>query len=617
MLLIAAPTPLFNNTLENNLDEIRHMLRLDRLPRSRVTQALSGGWLGLGIYLAVAALLYALLDPAFPGQDGLLLFVSALVGLAVATAAISLTRDRYVWTRFKVHGTIKIAQWTLVLAAACVLITRLTGVQPGYVYGIVATVAFAVPLARADEGRMAWLGALALLVMALAAWFLRIPVQPTVDHPVEGLALLADRAFVAIFVTGVEGLVFGLIPIRFMIGEPLASWHKWRWLALWGAGILLFAHVILYPVSDYQPNPSAVGLWTVAITVIAYSAVAVGFWWYFRQRDERRRREEASGGMGGGAAGGGVSAVAVEPGGDTAAEVTTAPTAVVVPLPPPARAPGWQPGPTGAAPVVAPPGGPTPAAGMPQAVQPPAWPAGPTGPTGVPQAGWTRSAPPAAWPASPIGVPGAPPAGWPGYAAPSAWPPASTRPPQAGAPQPGAPLPGAPWGYGPPPSDAWSGQQWAGPQGWGPPATGQWVLQRRPMVSDAARVAAVVLAVLGSISLLAGGVLIAAILSGATDAFGAAIFRKADVDGATALAVGLLASGVAGVALGIGAWSGRAAARGAGIAYTLVLAAAAILVATTNVVGRPPTGVMLVAWALALGHLFVAAVFAAGWHRRG
>lgn len=50
---------------------------------------------------------------------------------------------------------------------------------------------------------------------------------------------------------------------------------------------LLFAHVTLYPVSDYEPNPSAVGFATVVVKVAIYSAIALGFWAYFRFRRPR------------------------------------------------------------------------------------------------------------------------------------------------------------------------------------------------------------------------------------------------------------------------------------------------------------------------------------------
>ena len=129
-------------------------------------------------------------------------------------------------------------------------------------------------------------------------------------------------------------------------------------------------------------------------------------------------------------------------------------------------------------------------------------------------------------------------------------------------------------------------------------------------MSGAARVASLVLVVLGAVWLLTSGALFLAIQSGD------AVIAKSNVDAATVLALGLLAFGIAGVALGIGAWSGRSSARVAGIVYALVVASALILLAPTDVTGTPPTGVIVAAWLLAIGHLFVAAVFAAGWNRR-
>lgn len=292
MLLVAAPTPLFNNTLEHNRDELRHLLRLDRLPKSRLGGLLTTGWIGIGLYLVLAAILYTLLDLTVPGPDGPGIFIGWLVALVLINLAVDLPRDRYLWRRFKAHGQISVAQWTLILAALCVLITRLTSIQPGYVYGIVGAVVFAGPLTRDDEGQMAWRAALALLGLAVGAWLLRVPIDLAAGRPPAGPALFIDKMLVAVFVAGVEGLVFGLIPIRFMLGHPLSGWRRWRWLGLWAAGILLFAHVILYPVSDYEPDPGVVGIVTVFVTVLIYGAVAVGFWWYFRERERKKEAAE-------------------------------------------------------------------------------------------------------------------------------------------------------------------------------------------------------------------------------------------------------------------------------------------------------------------------------------
>jgi hypothetical protein len=97
-------------------------------------------------------------------------------------------------------------------------------------------------------------------------------------------------ALADIFIGAVQGAAIGLIPLRFLAGERLFSWSRWRWALLWGAAILFFAHVVLYPVSSFTPNPSPTGLWTILFTVVVYGAIALGFWWFFRQRSIRHER---------------------------------------------------------------------------------------------------------------------------------------------------------------------------------------------------------------------------------------------------------------------------------------------------------------------------------------
>ena len=87
-------------------------------------------------------------------------------------------------------------------------------------------------------------------------WFARIPFEPTPGVPQTGPMLIVNMALVSTFVVAVEGLVFGLVPIRFLPGQKIFAWSRWRWALLWGAGLALFAHVLMYPVTLAQPSPS-------------------------------------------------------------------------------------------------------------------------------------------------------------------------------------------------------------------------------------------------------------------------------------------------------------------------------------------------------------------------
>ena len=293
LLLVGAPTPLFNETLETHLGDIEGWIGR-RLPRrrrqtgsSRVASAgrrFFASPAGIAIYVVVASLIYSFLSPGFPDQNGLLIFGVAVLALGVATIADILPGERYVVGRYRDHGRVRVALWTLLLAAVCVLISRLAGLNPGYMYGIIGTFTFAIALNAADEGRMEAWGAVALLGLAMVTWFARIPFEPAPGVPSSGTNLIINSGLVGIFVVAVEGLVFGLVPLTFLPGAKIFAWSRWRWLLLWGAGLALFVHVLVYPVTIAQPNPSPASLTTTLGSVAIYGLIAVGFWGYFRWR---------------------------------------------------------------------------------------------------------------------------------------------------------------------------------------------------------------------------------------------------------------------------------------------------------------------------------------------
>jgi DNA-binding beta-propeller fold protein YncE len=294
LLLVGAPTPLFNETLESHLEVIQGAFtkrtRGGRRWLSRIAEAarrFAGSVWGVAAYLLLAATLYSFLTPSFPGSDWLLVLGLSVFSLVVATVVDILPGEYYVRRRYGERGRFRVVLWTLVLAAATVLISRLGNLSPGYMYGIIGTFVFTTSLSREDEGRMEARGAVGLLILALVSWFARIPFEPTPGVPLTGPLLVVNMALVGMFVVAVEGLVFGLIPISFMPGQKILAWSKWRWALLWGAGLALFAHVLVYPVTLAQPSPDPSTLATTLISAGLYGALAIIFWLAFRWYDGR------------------------------------------------------------------------------------------------------------------------------------------------------------------------------------------------------------------------------------------------------------------------------------------------------------------------------------------
>jgi len=284
VFLMPFPAQLFNSTLETHEDEVRGWLRLDRLG------AVAGGtigafwssWPGVIVFTLLAALLFGFLDPGF-GLDlgSVATFFGMLAGIVLVTAVFGLPA---IWAHRRIGDApaIKVVPISLVIGVACVVLSRLTDFQPGYLYGLLVGLVFARELSEADEGRATALGAVLMLVVSFASW-LALGLLPDGD----GFGLVVSRtSLAALMVAGLEGVVFGLLPMRFLPGEPLYAWNRVVWGALLGLGAFAFFHVLINPASGYLSDTSRTPLLTVVALLIGFSVVSVAFWAWFRFRRE-------------------------------------------------------------------------------------------------------------------------------------------------------------------------------------------------------------------------------------------------------------------------------------------------------------------------------------------
>jgi hypothetical protein len=162
-----------------------------------------------------------------------------------------------------------------------VVISRLTGFQPGYLYGLLIGLAFAHELSAVEEGRATAAAAGVMLVAAGVAW-LALGAMPAGDASFGATVL--RTALAAITVAGLEGVVFGLLPFRFLPGEPLYGWNRVLWGLLLGVGAFAFLHILVNPASGYLADTSRTPLLTVVALLLGFSIVSVAFWAWFRFR---------------------------------------------------------------------------------------------------------------------------------------------------------------------------------------------------------------------------------------------------------------------------------------------------------------------------------------------
>ena len=182
------------------------------------------GATGVWVFLLLTALIYGFLSPTFGlNIESLILFLGLLVGLAFITAAFDLPLAHPPPPLKHDGGVLRALWWTLLVAVLCVVVSRLAGFQPGYLYGLIISIVFVTEISTRDEGIGVWLASIWLLALSFVAWLLlgivrtRAVTRHGVVHP--------DRAGTFV-VAGIEALVIGLLPMRFLPGHPLFEWRE-------------------------------------------------------------------------------------------------------------------------------------------------------------------------------------------------------------------------------------------------------------------------------------------------------------------------------------------------------------------------------------------------------
>jgi MFS family permease len=282
VLLMPFPAQLFNSTLETHYATVRRWFRLDALQRA--TGRVSGFWdsvAGILAFVLLSALIYALLDPSL-GLDargaativGLAIGIVLTAVMASAPSLISALRNHGKWRMRALPAT-------LIVGLACVLISRLTGFLPGYLYGVILGFVFARELSRAEQGRANGLAAAALLAMSLVSWLLLALIGPA---PSGIVATIAATALSTLLVASLEAVVFGLLPFRFLPGEPLHTTNRLFWAALLLVGAFCFFHILINPASGYLGSSARTPFFTVVALFLAFGLLSVAFWAYFRNK---------------------------------------------------------------------------------------------------------------------------------------------------------------------------------------------------------------------------------------------------------------------------------------------------------------------------------------------
>ena len=288
LLLFGGTSAVFNSTLDSNRAVIEGWLTKARAriggaaERFRFGSAVSPG-LRVLIVVALSGIVYGFLSPAFTfDRAGIFLFLSMAVGITAVTyiskgGAILFSRHRLkVPIGFRVHSA------ALLSALACVAISRAIDFRPGLVYGFVASTVFlGAKLDRRQSGRVAFYPALFLLGLSVAAWIVLGWVRSGGSS--SWVSQLLEAILAVLFVGGIEGVLFNMLPIAFLDGRAIIEWNRLAWLGLFGLSTFLFWQLLINPKDSYLDAIRETGVALVLSAALIYALITAAAWLYFRQ----------------------------------------------------------------------------------------------------------------------------------------------------------------------------------------------------------------------------------------------------------------------------------------------------------------------------------------------
>ncbi|MGA7172448.1 MAG: FGLLP motif-containing membrane protein [Candidatus Dormiibacterota bacterium] len=300
ILFITFPSAVFNHTLQANYEEIREFgerrVRLLRRVRERADPTRNRRR-ELAVFagvLLVGGILNGLLNPKF-GLDGTsvvtylatlgtLCFGVAVPGLVAHTYRRARQRDRV----FRVTAL----PVGLGLAGLCVLVSRLTGFEPGYFYGLVCGVVFGSQLPKHEAGHTAALATFTTMLLTILAWIGWTVIHQAAASPgAAAPVIFIDDFLASVFVGGLVGNVVGLLPLRFLNGGTLAAWHRGVWVAVFGLATFLLIQVLLHPTKG-AVHPSTAPVVTAVILFVGFGGASLAVNRYFAWSNRPTRLPE-------------------------------------------------------------------------------------------------------------------------------------------------------------------------------------------------------------------------------------------------------------------------------------------------------------------------------------
>jgi len=235
------------------------------------------GWPIAVLGLIIAAVASALVDPDLTfDANGLRLTASVVISF-VGTVAIGwvIVTILMLIAHPRSRPRVEFRPLTLLIVAGAVLLSRLTGFEPGIIFGLLAGIGFGTELARGPRGRASLIAVVYFVAIGAAAWWGYTVLAARLGPNPGWIDLLVVETLSAITITAVSALPVALVPVRGLLGESLWAWNRWVWAVTYLAASAAFLLVLLPLPDSWQTIPGSVTGWLIAYSAYAVAALLI------------------------------------------------------------------------------------------------------------------------------------------------------------------------------------------------------------------------------------------------------------------------------------------------------------------------------------------------------
>jgi len=272
LVLVAMPVRLLATTL--------HGRRLPRAPRFTGRNRRGepeaepsppvAPWVGIAVSLAAATALIVLSRPVSDEVRYLRLTIAVALGLVILNAAV-VAAGRIAAPRLGVTGRPRLVVVMLLAALLTAVLSRLTGIEPPVVAGVVLGMSFAGRIPARPRGGVRLAELAVVLVLALVAWTLVSPLAAASGFWAE----FGRELCTTVALAGLGSALVMVLPIANLPGRVILEWSLPIWV---GTAVVVATIAAAVFVGAGAGFPVLASLAVAA----GFSALSLGLWAWLR-----------------------------------------------------------------------------------------------------------------------------------------------------------------------------------------------------------------------------------------------------------------------------------------------------------------------------------------------